>query len=98
MARSRRRVRSIPTCFSDLWAWKAGAFISGSLSWPEHLHGKRRFVLDRFPFSIIYLDADEGVSIVAVAHRKRNPDIGSKGYRVIHFTTLSVIDDGNSFE
>jgi plasmid stabilization system protein ParE len=41
--------------------------------WPRYLHGTRSFVLDRFPFSIIYLDAAEFVNIVAVAHSKRKP-------------------------
>ncbi len=33
--------------------------------WPKHLHGTRRFVLHRFPFSIIYLDDPDVLSIVA---------------------------------
>ena len=41
--------------------------------WPKHLHGTRRFVLHRFPFSIIYLDDPNVLSIVAVAHNKRKP-------------------------
>jgi plasmid stabilization system protein ParE len=41
--------------------------------WPKHLHGTQRFVLHRFPFSIIYLDDSDVVSIVAVAHGKRKP-------------------------
>src|SRR5450432_1755744 len=41
--------------------------------WPKYLHGTRRFLLHRFPFSIIYLDDPDVVSIVAVAHRKRRP-------------------------
>jgi plasmid stabilization system protein ParE len=41
--------------------------------WPKHLHGTRRFVLDRFPFSVIYLDDSDLVTIVAVAHSKRKP-------------------------
>jgi len=50
----------------------------GSLSqapgrWPKYLHGTRRFVLHRFPFSIIYLDDPDVLSIVAVAHNKRKP-------------------------
>jgi hypothetical protein len=40
--------------------------------WPKYLHGTQRFVLHRFPFSIIYLD-DDVLSIVAVAHSKRKP-------------------------
>ena len=41
--------------------------------WPAHLYGTRRFILERFPFSIIYLDTPELVNIVAVAHGKRKP-------------------------
>jgi plasmid stabilization system protein ParE len=41
--------------------------------WPKHLHGTRRFVLDRFPFSVVYLDDSDLVTIVAVAHSKRKP-------------------------
>lgn len=41
--------------------------------WPEYLYGTRRFVLQRFPFSVIYLDDPETIAIVAVAHGKRKP-------------------------
>lgn len=41
--------------------------------WPKYLHGTRRFVLHRFPFSIIYLDDPDVLSIIAVAHSKRKP-------------------------
>jgi toxin ParE1/3/4 len=41
--------------------------------WPTHLHGTRRLVLQRFPFSIVYLEDSEVVTIVAVAHSKRKP-------------------------
>jgi|ERR1039457_6713321 plasmid stabilization system protein ParE len=41
--------------------------------WPKYLHGTRRFVLHRFPFSIIYLDDPGKLSVVAVAHSKRKP-------------------------
>jgi plasmid stabilization system protein ParE len=41
--------------------------------WPKYLHGTRRLVLHRFPFSIIYLDDPDALSIVAVAHSKRKP-------------------------
>jgi plasmid stabilization system protein ParE len=42
-------------------------------SWPRYVHGTRRFILHRFPFSIVYLDEPDGVSIVAIAHSKRKP-------------------------
>jgi plasmid stabilization system protein ParE len=40
---------------------------------PQYLHGTRRFVLYRFPFSIVYLDDPDVVTIIAVAHGKRRP-------------------------
>ena len=41
--------------------------------WPKYLHGTRRFVLHRFPFSLIYLDDPDAVLIIAIAHNKRRP-------------------------
>jgi plasmid stabilization system protein ParE len=41
--------------------------------WPKYQHGTRRFVLQRFPFSIVYLDDPELITIIAVAHGKRKP-------------------------
>ena len=42
--------------------------------WPRHLHGTRRFVLRRFPFSVIYRPTGAGPQVVAVAHHKQRPD------------------------
>ena len=33
----------------------------------------RHFVLQRFPYSVVYRVADETVTIVAVAHQRRSP-------------------------
>ncbi len=41
--------------------------------WPRYLHGTRRFVVPRFPYSIIYLDDPDVVTIIAVAHSSRRP-------------------------
>jgi plasmid stabilization system protein ParE len=41
--------------------------------WPGYLYGTRRFVLQRFPFSVIYLDDPDQVRVIAVAHAKRKP-------------------------
>jgi toxin ParE1/3/4 len=49
------------------------AIAQGPHRWPKYLHGTRRFVLERFPFSIVYLDDPEVVTIIAVAHSKRKP-------------------------
>ena len=36
-------------------------------------HGKRRFVMRRFPFSLIYLVVGEEIRILALAHHSRRP-------------------------
>jgi plasmid stabilization system protein ParE len=41
--------------------------------WPKYIYGTRRFVMQRFPFSVVYLDDPELVTIVAIAHSKRKP-------------------------
>ena len=41
--------------------------------WATYLYGTRRFVMQRFPFSVVYLDDPELVTIIAVAHGKRKP-------------------------
>jgi toxin ParE1/3/4 len=41
--------------------------------WPKYLYGTRRVVLQRFPFSVVYLDDPDLVTIIAVAHAKRKP-------------------------
>ena len=41
--------------------------------WPETRPGERRFVLPRFPFSILYRARTNLIFITAVAHQKRRP-------------------------
>jgi plasmid stabilization system protein ParE len=41
--------------------------------WPKYLFGTRRLVIQRFPFTVVYLDDPDSVTIVAVAHSKRKP-------------------------
>ena len=41
--------------------------------WPQYLHGTRRFLLRRFPFSVVYRRVADRVQVVAVAHGKRRP-------------------------
>jgi plasmid stabilization system protein ParE len=42
--------------------------------WPRHGHDTRRFVLRRFPFSVIYRIASAEAEIIAVAHGRRRPN------------------------
>ncbi len=42
-------------------------------AWPQYHYGTRRFILHRFPFSIIYLEKSSSVNVIAVAHHKRKP-------------------------
>jgi plasmid stabilization system protein ParE len=42
-------------------------------TWPTYVHGTRRFVLRRFPFSVVYRTDGTSSLIVAIAHAKRKP-------------------------
>jgi len=42
-------------------------------TWPAFDHGARRFLLKRFPFSVVYQVSDNRLLIVAVAHAHRRP-------------------------
>jgi plasmid stabilization system protein ParE len=42
-------------------------------SFPLADHGTRKFILQRFPFSVFYRIRDTEIVIVAVAHQKRRP-------------------------
>lgn len=41
--------------------------------WPVTRPGERRFVLPRFPYSILYRSRLDEIFITAVAHQKRKP-------------------------
>jgi plasmid stabilization system protein ParE len=41
--------------------------------WPRIYVQYRRFPMNRFPFSIIYLEQAHGVAVIAVAHQRRRP-------------------------
>lgn len=42
-------------------------------AWPRFDHGTRRYLLRRFPFSVVYLVDVDRILIVAVAHGHRRP-------------------------
>lgn len=41
--------------------------------WPIFVHGTRRYLLQRFPFQLIYRVKNDQIEIVAVAHGRRRP-------------------------
>ena len=41
--------------------------------WPAGELGTRKFVLQRFPYAVIYKDKESVVTIIAVAHGHRRP-------------------------
>lgn len=42
-------------------------------TWPNFLKGFRRFLLKRFPFSLIYRANEDRVYVVAIMHNSRKP-------------------------
>lgn len=47
-------------------------------TWPTYLHGTRRYLLDRFPFSLIYRKRDGTIQLIALAHHRRKPGYWAK--------------------
>src|SRR6266478_2872838 len=53
---------------------RAMTLITGALQrWPAAVHGTRRFLLQRFPFSVVYREFPSKIQVVAVAHGHRRP-------------------------
>ena len=44
----------------------------------SYLSGTRRFVMRRFPFTVIYRDREKLIEVVAVAHGRRKPGYWKK--------------------
>ena len=48
------------------------------LRWSPSTHGTRRFMLRKFPYSLVYLEMLDHIWLVAVAHHKRRPGYWQK--------------------
>lgn len=46
--------------------------------WPRGEHGTRKFVLQRFPFAVIYRERESDVQVLAIAHGHRRPGYWKK--------------------
>ncbi|MGZ4969034.1 MAG: type II toxin-antitoxin system RelE/ParE family toxin [Methylobacter sp.] len=53
------------------------AIIEFPQTWPFFDSGFRRFLLSKFPFSVIYRETDQSIYVVAVMHNSRKPDYWS---------------------
>ena len=50
----------------------------GPKRWPR-IHGRfRRYLLHKFPFSVVYLERPDFIEVIAVAHHRRKPGYWSK--------------------
>jgi plasmid stabilization system protein ParE len=67
--------RSIPV--AEAFIREAGSafalIASAPTIWPRFEAGTRRYVLRKFPYSVIYLDRPTKILVLAVAHQKRRP-------------------------
>ncbi len=41
--------------------------------WPQYIEGTRRYLLRRFPFSVVYRKRRKSIQVLAVAHNARRP-------------------------
>ena len=67
------RSPSAAEAFLQAVAHAEPAICNSPETWPEYLHGTRRYLLRRFPFVIVYRVKEHRIEIVAVAHGHRRP-------------------------
>lgn len=48
---------------------------------PPYLHGTRRVILNRYPFSVVFRERLHDIQIVAVAHASRRPGYWARRLR-----------------
>lgn len=51
-----------------------GSVIEAPSRWPAGERGTRKFILNRFPFAIVYREKPDAIQILAFAHGHRNPE------------------------
>ena len=67
------RSSSAALAFSDEIDITENAIVKSPEAWPAYDHGTRRYLLRRFPYSVVYRVESTRVLLVAVAHAKRRP-------------------------
>src|SRR5712691_6727719 len=67
------RSATAATAFSEEIDAAESAIVRLPEAWPPFDHGTRRYLLRRFPFSVVYRVEARRIMIVAVAHARRRP-------------------------
>jgi len=83
---------SAAAAFSEEIDAAESAIVEFPDAWPPFDHGTRRYLLRRYPFSIIYRVESRRILIVAVAHGQRRP--GYWKSRLRHCLTRLAADSG----
>src|SRR6266487_605972 len=68
-----RRSRTAAIGFSDELDVAIAQIERAPTAWPNYEHNTRRYLLRRFPYSVMYRVEASKVVIVAVAHARRRP-------------------------
>jgi plasmid stabilization system protein ParE len=59
--------------FQDAMNHAIDRIVEAPHRWPAGSHVTRRFILQRFPFAIVYRELPETIQVLAVAHARRKP-------------------------
>lgn len=59
--------------FNEALSHAMDMIVAAPHRWPMGSHGTRRFLLQRFPFAIVYRDLPETIQVLAIAHARRRP-------------------------
>jgi plasmid stabilization system protein ParE len=71
--RYKEKSNAVALAFTDEIAWAIEQIVLSPGRWRKYDQHTRRFLLSRFPYSIIYREVDDAVQVVAVAHHRRKP-------------------------
>ncbi len=67
------RSNTAAIAFSDEIDAAESAIVRLPEAWPSFEHGTRRYLLRRFPYSVVYRVEPDRIVIVAVVHARRRP-------------------------
>ena len=47
-------------------------------TWPKYIHGTQRYLMQRFPYFVVYRVGDNRIEIIAIAHERQRPGYWAK--------------------